>query len=182
MSHKSEIRFAHDFYGVITELEVAFCIDGEDYATRDVDMAITKIKQRLQRQYSIDLSGSIDDTYAGTIIGDEVKNFLDNMHYMYNRISGCGQYFRYVGKVPINLSKINYMGITKDSMLSVLKLLQCEGRHDSLSSAMEQIKAKIGTIPMSIEKKMFMCLYVSYILELYEMSAAIAEILYLGGI
>lgn len=182
MSRNHEIRFVHDFYGVISELEVALCIDGEDYATRDIDSAMIKIKQRLQRQYSIDLSGSIEDTYAGTIIGDEVKNFLDNMQFMYNRVCGCSHYFRYIGEIPINLSKINYLGITKDSMLGVLKLLQCEGRHDSLGSAMEQIKSKIGTIPMSIEKKIYMILYVSFKLELFELTAVIAEILYLGGI
>ena len=182
MSRNHEIRFVHDFYGVISELEVALCIDGEDYATRDIDSAMVKIKQRLQRQYSIDLSGSIEDTYAGTIIGDEVKNFLDNMQFMYNRVCGCSHYFRYIGEVPINLSKINYLGITKDSMLGVLKLLQCEGRHDTLNSAMEQIKSKIGTIPMSIEKKLYMILYVSFKLELFELTAVIAEILYLGGI
>lgn len=182
MSHFKEVRFVHDFFGVVSELEVALCIDGEDYATRDIDMAMSRIKQRLQRQYSIDLSGSMNETYSGAIIGEEVKNFIDNMQYMYNRICGCSHYFRYIGQVPINLSKINYLGITKESMLSVLKLLQCEGRQDSLSNSMEQIKSKIGTIPMSSEKKLYMILYVSYTLELFELSATIAEILYLGGI
>jgi hypothetical protein len=182
MAHNKEVRFTHDFFGVISEMEVALCIDGEDYSTRDIDMSMSKIKQRLQRQYSIDLSGTMTETYAGTIIGDEVKNFLDNMQFMYNRVCGCSHYFRYVGQVPINLSKINYLGITKESMLSVLKLLQCEGRQDSLSSAMDQIKSKIGTIPMSNEKKLYMILYVSYKMELFELSAAVAEILYLGGI
>lgn len=182
MSHNKEVRFVHDFFGVINEMEVALCIDGEDYATRDVDMAINRIKQRLQRQYSIDISGTMSAMYSGTLIGDEVKNFLDNMQFMYNRVCGCSHYFRYIGQVPINLSKINYLGITKESMLSVLKLLQCEGRHESLSSAMDQIKSKIGTIPMSIEKKLYMILYVSHTMELFELSAVIAEILYLGGI
>lgn len=182
MSQSKEVRFAHDFFGVVSEMEVALCIDGEDYASRDVDMSINRIKQRIQRQYSIDLSGKLSDMYAGNLIGDEVRNFLDNMQFMYNRICGSSHYFRYVGQVPVNISKINYLGITKDSMLSVLKLLQCEGRHESLSSAMEQIKSKIGTIPMSVEKKLYMILYVSYIMELFELSAVVAEILYLGGI
>lgn len=183
MPQTNEVRFVHDFFGVVNELEVALCIDGEDYATRDVDMAIMRIKQRLQKQYSIDLSGNnMSDVYSGSILGDEVKTFLDNIQFLYDRVCGCSHYFRYIGKVPINLSKMNYMGITKDSMLSILKLLQCEGRHESLSNPMEQIKSKIGTVPMSTEKKLFMLLYVSYILELYELTAAIAEILYLGGI
>lgn len=182
MSHEREVRFKHDFYGVVTELEVALCIDGEDYASRDIDMAMSRIKQRLQRQYAIDLSGTLTDTYAGTIIGDEVKSFLDNMQYVYNRVCGCCHYFRYIGEVPVNLSKINYLGITKESMLGILKLLQCEGRQDSLVGAMEQVKSKIGTISMSVEKKLYMILYVVYKMELFELAAAIAEILYLGGI
>lgn len=182
MNQGKEVRFIHDFFGVVSEMEVALCIDGEDYATRDVDMAIQNIKKRIQKQYSVDLSGSLADMYAGSIIGDEVKNFLDNMQFMYNRICGCSHYFRYIGQVPINLSKINYLGITKESMFGVLKLLQCEGRHESLNSAMNQIKSKIGTIPMSIEKKLYMILYISYLMELYELSAVVAEILYLGGI
>lgn len=182
MAQNKEIRFIHDFFGVVSEMEVALCIDGEDYATRDVDMSITRIKQRIQRQYSLDLSGTLSEMYAGSLIGEEVKNFLDNMQFMYNRICGCSHYFRYIGQVPINLSKINYLGITKESMLAVLKLLQIEGRHESLNGPMEQIKSKIGTIPMSIEKKLYMILYVSHTMELYELSAVIAEILYLGGI
>lgn len=182
MGRNLETRFSHDFYGTLSELEVALCIDGEDYASRDIDAAMKRIKLRLQKQYAIDLSGSIEDLYSASVIGSEVKDFLDNLQFMYNRIAGCCQYFRFIGEIPVNLSKINYMGITKDSMLSVLKLLQCEGRHESLKNPMEQIKAKIGTIPMSEEKKLFMCLYVSYSLELYELTAALAEIIYLGGI
>lgn len=179
---KEEVRFIHDFYGAIQELEVALCIDGEDYDTRDIDSAILNIKSRLERQYSIDLSGTMEETYAGSIIGDEVKNFLDNMQFMYNKLCGCSHYFRYIGKVPIDLSKINYLGITKDSMLSVLKLLQLEGRHESLKGTLEQIKVKIGSIVNCTEKKLFMVLYVTFILDLYELSAIIAEILYLGGL
>lgn len=182
MSHNNEVRFEHDFFGVVDELEVSLCIDGEDYATRDIDSAIVKIRQRIQKQYSIDLNAAIGDNYLDAVMGTEIKAFLDNMHYLYNNVCGCGNFFRYIGGVPICLSNVNYLGITKDSMLSVLKLLQIEGRHDTLTSSMNQIKAKIGTVPMSLEKKLFMILYVSFELELYELSAAIAEILYIGGL
>lgn len=182
MSHFKEVRFVQDFFGVVSELEVALCIDGEDYATRDISMSMSRIKQRLQMQYSIDLSGNIEEAYAGAIIGNEVTNFLDNMQFMYNRVCGSAHYFRYVGQIPVNLSKINYLGITKESMLGILKLIQCEGRQESLTTSMEQIKSKIGTIPMSLEKKLYMILYVSYTLKLYELTASIAEILYLGGV
>jgi hypothetical protein len=182
MSNK-EIRFIHDFYGVINEIEVALCIDGEDYASRDIDIATSRIIKRLQRNYSIDFNiNNMNNVYFGSSLGDETKIFLDNIKFLYDRISGCSHYFRYIGQIPINLSKINYLGITKESMLGVLKLLQCEGKHNSMSNAMEQIKSKIGTISMSTEKKLYMILYISYILELYELTAVIAEILYLGGI
>lgn len=182
MSNPTEIRFTHDFFGVVSELEVALCIDGEDYATRDINNALSKIKLRLQRQYSIDFSGSMADAYSGVIIGDEVKNFLDNMQYLYNKVCGCSSYFRYIGKIPVSLSKVNYLGITKTDMMGFLSLLQTEGKHRSLKSPVDQIALKIGTIPMSIEKKLFMILTVSYVLELHELCSAIAEILYLGGI
>ena len=177
-----DIRFVHDFYGAISDLEVALCIDGEDYANRDLDISISKIKQRLQVQYSIDLSGNIEDMYSSSVIGSEVKNFLDNMFFMYNKMCGFSTYFRYVNEVPIKLSKINYIGITKNSLLSLLKFLQIEGRQGNMANSMDTVKSKLGSIPMCIEKKLIMCLYVSYILKLYELVDVLAEILYLGGL
>lgn len=182
MNSNKETRFVHDFFGVINELEIALCIDGEDYATRDIETAISNIKQRLQKQYGLDMSGSIDDVYTESIIGGEVKTFLDNIQYMYNKVAGCGQYFRYIGNIPINLSKLNYMGFTKDSLLAILRMLQVEGHYDSLIVSMQQIREKLCTLPMSYEKKLFMILSVSYILKLYELTDAIAELLYIGGL
>lgn len=184
MSKILQIRFIHDFYSNIKELEVILCIDGVDYATRDIDIAISNIKDRISKQYYIDFNNTnnVDNIYNNTVVNNEVNVFVDNIFFMYNKICGSSHYFLYSGKIPVNLSKVNYMGITKDSMLGVLKLLQVEGNYEIVVEAMEQIKYKIGTVPMCNEKRLFMLLYVSYILKLYELTSVIAQILYIGGI
>lgn len=181
MPDLKEIRFVHNFSGIVQELEVSLCIDGKHYERRDIDEVISDIKHRIQLSYSIDLTGTHEENYAGTLIGDEVVNFLDTMKFNYDNVCGLSHYFRYIGEIPINLAKINYLGITKDSMLAVLKMLQMEGRHCNLKSAIEDIEVRIGTIEMCIEKKLFMLLCVSYEIGLFELTAVLAEILYLGG-
>lgn len=177
-----EVRFTHDFYGALNELQVALCIDGKDYAERDPSRLLSNVKERLQKQYALDTTVSIDELYSASIMGDEVSNFLESTKYMYDKLCGLSHFFRFTGKIPINLSDVNYLGTTKNQMLSLLKLLQTEGRQEFLSSTIENIKSRMLSIPQSVEKQMFMCLVISYNLKLFELTAVLAEILYMGGI
>ena len=47
---------------ILTELEVALQIDGQDYAEKDFKKIISNVKRRIARQYQVDLTNTkIDD-------------------------------------------------------------------------------------------------------------------------
>lgn len=177
-----EVVFVHDFHGTINELEIALCIDGEDYGSRDIDIVLNRIRTRIQRQYGIELSGRISDSTSSYVLGDEMRNFIDNMQFIYNKVCALSAYSRYCGEIPISLERVNYIGVSKTSLTSLLKLLQCEGRTKYVEASMDTVKGRITSLPMCSEKKLFLCLVVCYYIGLYELTAVLAEILYLGGL
>lgn len=172
-------RFVHDYYGILNELEGAFCIDGQDYANRSIDVAFSNIFKRLQRQYHIDLTVPRDLLYSTESVGAEVKPFLDNMYYLYCKLAGLAHFIKYSGQNPFSLSKINYLGVTPTSFKAFLKFLQLDGKNTGLDDSIERIKVGLGTVSMCNEKKLVMILCLAYELQLYELVAVIAEILYM---
>lgn len=165
-----------DFGKTLQDLEVFLCISAEDYASRDINTSIENIKMKIQRQYAIDING----LNASHVATDSV--LYDGMLYHYSQLCAFSHQFRYLDDVPINLNDVNYFGLTRDSFLGLAKMLQRENRYTQVSVSMEQLKAAIQTIPMCIEKKLLMLLYILYTLKFYQVCAVIAEILYLGGV
>lgn len=173
--------FKHDFLGIIAEAEVSLCIDGNDYASRDIDQAIDSIKNKIERQFGIDFNYSLNEMVNGSSIMDEASTFVDSVYYIYCRLCACSQYFRYIGEIPVKPKAINYAGYTKNSFLGLMRLLTIDGKYESVEQSVEQLKYRLGTIPMCVERKLLMILVICYGLNLYEMVACIAELLYIGG-
>lgn len=182
MSKLDKIQFVHDFYGTVNELEVILCIDGEDYSTRDVDSITNNVKDRLRKRYALDFSRySLTEMLKEDSLSELSKEFADTLYYSYNRLCGDSTYFVFTMDTPVSLAKVNYLGITRNSMNSILILLQKNGQQDGLFDAINQIRVKLLSTPMCIEKKLFMCLCVAYDLGLFEIVGVLAQILYVGG-
>lgn len=178
---KEEVRFTVDHLKVISELEAVFCIDGNDYVNRDIDNALRNILQRIQVQYSIEFEENQVTPYNGAIYSEEEKNFIDIVYTLYEKLCAIAHSIRYRGKVPYSLSSVNYIGITKDSLLNLLKLVQMEGSQTKAGIYMEDVKYRLTSVPITPERRLFTLMVLSYILKLYEVTAVIAELLYLGG-
>lgn len=169
---------------LLTELEVAIKLSGKDYAESSYDTIVRNVKQRINKEYQIDLNlGKINDVSFETgIYKAAVSLFIDNMAMIHSKLCAYCQICRYTVHNDISLSSINYMSCTEDSMKQTLKVLQREKTRVKAEEAIETMKTKIMTIKTSNEKRLFMLLLLTYDFGLYEITACIAEILYLGGV
>lgn len=174
----------NDLLKIITDLELALLIDARDYAIKDINVVIDRVKERINIQYQVDLLnmpiGSTE--WALSAQKGSLLLFMGNVLELQNRLSGYCQIARYHTRIDVSLDRVNYLGQTKESMRLVLMALQREKTIASAEKALDVIKLKLASINNCIEKRLFVVMLVAYELQLFELSATLAEILYLGGI
>lgn len=178
-----DISSLYDINRIIINLEVALQIDGQDYAEKDVNTIIRNVKQRIIRQYQVDLTNckiTDDDLSIGRSRNSAVL-FIENVANLHGQLCGYLQIVRYTGEVQIKPINVNYLGFVEKSLMSVLQLAMRRKTVPTLHDAMEAVKIKVGSINNCMEKKIFLIMIVAYELGFNEIMAAAAEILYLGG-
>lgn len=172
----------YDINKILVDIEVALCIDGKDYAEKDVDTIFESIYNRIIRQYQLDLRNrkiTDADLYVGKARPQAVL-FVENISALHGRLCGYLQIARYHKQVTIKPSNINYMGFSDTSFKSFLIAAQAAYTQSSIDSAVRAIKGKFGTINSCTEKKLILIMLVSHALGFGELVASIAEIMYLG--
>lgn len=175
-----------DFYDInkiILDIEVALQIDGKDYGEKDVDVILDNIRNRIIRQYQLDLFGkkvNDDALYVGNSRSAAVL-FIENIAVLHSRLCGYLQIVRFNKQVTINPLNINYMGFTPRSFMSFLIGASAANTMPNIDISVKAIKNKFSTINSCTEKKLILIMIVAYEFGLYELVASVAEILYLGG-
>lgn len=178
-----QIQDMYDINRIVLDIEVALQIDGKDYGEKDVNIIMDNICSRIIRQYQLDLKGkkiTDDSLYAGRSRSAAVL-FIENLASLHSRLCGYLQIVRFTKQVSIKPITINYMGFTQDSFLSFLIGTMSGATIPNVETAIHAIKDRFGSINSCIEKKLILIMIVSYEFGLYELTGAIAEILYLGG-
>lgn len=172
----------YDINRIILDIEVALQIDGKDYSEKDVDVILENIRNRIIRQYQIDLHDrkvSDDSLYIGKARSSAVL-FIENIAALHAKLCGYLQIVRYNKIVTIKAVNINYMGFTQKSFISLFMAAIGSSTIPNIGTAIEAIKRKFGSVNNCIEKKLILILIVAYEFGLYELVASISEILYLG--
>lgn len=172
----------YDINRIILDIEVALQIDGKDYSEKDVDVILENIRNRIIRQYQIDLHDrkiSDDSLYIGKSRSSAVL-FIENIAALHAKLCGYLQIVRYNKVVTIKAVNINYMGFTQKTFMSFFMAAMGASTMPNIDSAVKAIKRKFGSVNSCIEKKLILIMIVAYEFGLYELVASIAEILYLG--
>lgn len=173
----------YDINRIIINLEIAFQIDGTDYAEKNIDTIIKNIKNRIIRQYQVDLTNNkiTDDAIAMGRSRNQASLFIENVANLHSQLCGYLQIVRYTSYVTVKPINVNYLGFTDKSLMGFLQLCIRQSTIPAAANPMEAVKLKVSSINNCIEKKLFLILIVAYELGFNEVMAAIAEILYLGG-
>ncbi len=172
----------YDINRIITDTETALQIDGSDYGEKDVDTVLENIRNRIIRQYQIDLHNrkiSDESLYIGKSRSAAVM-FIENIGILHAKLCGYLQIVRYCKNVTIKSVNINYMGFTQKTFMSFFMAAMGSNTMPSIETAVNAIKRKFGSINNCIEKRLILILIVCYEFGLYEVVASIAEIMYLG--
>lgn len=168
---------------LLKEAEVALQISGTDYEEKDFGIILRNIRDRLGLQYQIDLTDKNinDDSFNVSIYQSSISLLIDNMAMIHSKFAGYTQIVHYEFKSDINLSNVNYLGFTKDTVMTSLRLAQMRKTQPRILNFVESIKPKMYTIKHCKEKRLFVLFIVSYELGLNAFTATLAEILYIGG-
>ncbi len=173
----------YDINRIVIDIELALQIDGQDYGEKDVDVILDNIKNRIIRQYQIDLRDkkvTDESLYIGGRRSSAVL-FVENMTQLHGRLCGWLHIARYQTHLTIKPLNINYMGFTQDSFMSFFKSCMTIRTIPNCETPIQAIKRKFGSINSCIEKKFILILLVCYDFGFYEMVSAIAETFYLGN-
>lgn len=172
----------YNLEALVLELEVALQIDGVDFEVPRIETVVQEVRKRIARQYQIDLQKlSLDDVNIEKALWSQSALLLmDNLTMLHGKVTGYNQITRWKRKSDLALSSINYLGYTKASLKAVLAALQMYKTQPTADAAMQSIKEKIVTVPLCLEKRIFMVLIVTWELGCTELTAALAEILYMG--
>ena len=177
-----EISTLYDINQICIEIEKALMIDGTDYAERDISTIITNVKNRIIRKYQLDLTDiKIYDEalYIGKQRASAVM-FVENVSILHARLCGYLQIVRYTGEVQVKPINVNYLGFQDYSLNSLMQLCMRQKTLSKIGNGLSALETKVCTISNCIEKKLFLILIIAYELGLYELMAAVAEIIYLG--
>lgn len=172
----------YDVNRIILDIEVALQIDGKDYSEKDVNVILENIRNRIIRQYQIDLHDrkvSDDTLYIGKSRSSAVL-FIENISALHAKLCGYLQIVRYNKVISIKAVNMNYMGFTQNTFMSFFMAAMGKSTMPTIESAIEAIKRKFGSVNGCIEKKLILILIVAYEFGLYELVASISEIFYLG--
>lgn len=178
-----DISTLYDINRIVNSIEAALQIDGVDYAEKDMDVVIKNVKNRIIRQYQIDLTQvKITDTslYLGKS-RNKAAMFTENIAALHGQLCGYLQIARFTQEIKVRPVNVNFLGFTEKSLTSMLQLCLRKKTLPGVNEAFEAIKIKVCSINNCLEKKVFMIMIVCHELGFDEMVAAIAEILYLGG-
>ena len=176
------IADSYDLHEIIRELEMALQVDGIDFELPSIDSVMQEVKRRLNRQYQIDLdSMKLDDVALelGTSKASAML-LLDNITKLHSKLSGYGQILRWRKKSELSLSSINYLGYTEDSLKTALIAMQRSATQPRAAQAVQALKEKLPSIPLCWEKRIILLMVIAQDIGCAELSACIAEILYLG--
>lgn len=177
-----QIQDMYDINRIILDVEVALQIDGKDYGEKDVDTIIENVRNRIIRQYQLDLHGikiNDDSLYIGKSRSSAVL-FVDNVAALHARLCGYLQIVRYTKQATIKPINVNYMGFTPQSFKSFFMAAQSAYTMPNIETAIRAIKGKFGSVNSCIEKKFILIMLVAYEFGFYELVASLAEILYIG--
>ena len=179
-----DITSCYDIDSIIREFEAAFQVDGTDFEERDVDVILKNVKTRVGRQYQVDLTEFKIDSpeFDIGVYHNAAALFIDNVARLHAKLCGLCQICRYLTVVNISLSDINFLGYTEESLKTMLQALQRKATLPMAEEAVQSVKRKLGSINNCREKRLFLIMVISYTIGFHEVTASVAELLYLGGL
>lgn len=173
----------YDINRIILGVEQALCIDGQDYAEKDVDVIIENVTNRIITNYHIDLHTckvTDDSLYVGKSRASAVL-FCENMAQLHSQLAGySAAIIRYNRSVIVRPINMNYMGFTKETLKSFFMAGLQRTTMPSIETAINAIKRKFGSINNCTEKKVMLIIIIAYQFGLYELVAILSEIMYHG--
>ena len=177
-----KIEELYDIHTIVRDTEIALQIDGKDYAEKSIDVIMEGIYTRMIRQYQLDFHNMLATDQALEIGKSQSAAvlFLENLAVLHAKLCGYLQIVRYTKLALIRPSNFNYMGLKRESFISVMMACTNSNSVTSMQDAINAFGRKFGSINTCLEKKLILIMIVSYKLGLYELVAAIAEIFYVG--
>ena len=153
-----------------------------EYTEKDTNRILTASKHALENAYQCKLDEPVYVVQA--------KNELvsENLNVLIVEIAACVQQLAALNSItafekraPINLSDVNFLGFTRESLSTALKYLQDRILYEKRDQIIPALKAALNNVEMSQIKRLFIIMLALEQLGIPEGVAVCAQLLYFGG-
>ena len=174
---------------ILLKLETALQIDGRDYGERDVDIIMSNIYKRIQRQYQLDLTNTklTDDALYIGPTRQSAQLFLDNLTELFGKLAGYSILlnFKIDGTnsntvIEIMPRNISYCSASRKGFMQFMSRCRVQSLVQTQDPVFKYIEQQFGTFAKCNEKRLILIMIVAYRLGLYELICIIANIFIIG--
>ena len=174
---------------ILIKLETTLQIDGRDYGERDIDVIMSNIYKRIQRQYQLDLTDkklTDDELYVGPTRASAIL-LIDNISQLFGQLTGYTYILKYRldktnfnSVVEIKPRNINYAGVSQRNFQQFMARCRVEKTATNTATEFKYIEAKFGEYVKCNEKRLLLIMIVARRLGLNELVCVIADIFMKG--
>ena len=174
---------------ILLKLELALQIDGQDYNERDVEIIMSNIYKRIQRQYQLDLTQTMltdEALYIGPTRQSAVL-FMDNLSDWFSKLAAYSILLNYkldgtnsnmvIEVMPRN---IQYCSASRKGFMGFMSKCRVQQLIPTQDVIFKWLEGQFGSFSKCIEKRLILIMLVAYRLGLYEFICVIANIFLIG--
>lgn len=170
------------FLNMLTSLESTLKIDytGDDRVSDVLDNAV----KALESFYACDFDKDVFSLRAeNQLYADNLNMFLKDVKQCLAEMSLFNQLKLFHKNIAFNLSDINYLGSSKQLLLTSLRYLQDQAEQQrKREDVIKPLTAALNNVPQCQPKRLFVIMLMFDRLGIQEGVAITAQLLYIGGL
>lgn len=163
---------------ILTALENQLRIE---HTEQDIGQLRLQTRQRIEASFGIQISTRITEVSNG-LVNDSITSFLAQLTESLKSLSLLMAISLYDKKYSETLADVNYLGFSKQSLLTSLKYLQDEKMYARRQDFFPDLVRSIGKIDYSRIKRLLIIMVILEDLGVEEGVAIIAMYLYSGAV
>lgn len=168
---------------ILLDCEATLRLQYDEGNQNNVAAILKSAKERLENAYQCRLDEPVYVVQAkNALVANDLEIFIKEASSCIERLCTLVVLTLYSKRPPVNLSDVNYLGFTRESLTMALRYMQDKVRYAERTPLLPPLKNALNNIEMSHVKRLFIIMLAFENLGLEEGVAACASLLYLGGV
>lgn len=163
---------------ILQQLESTLLIEYAD--DKSANNLTTEAIKRIENNYVIKISASIYELQtANALTGAAAESIINGVVECLKSLTLYTTVTMFQRSIPISMSSVNYLGMSRADLLTALRYLQDEKLYESRLKVIPSLKQNVSNIETNTIKRLFIILFVLDALGMPDGVACVAQLLYL---